>query len=33
VPLADAFLHGRLSIEVDRPWLELVPVNDGNGAQ
>ena len=33
VPLADAFLHGRLSIPVDRPWLELVPVNDGSGAQ
>jgi hypothetical protein len=33
VPLADAFLHGRLSIAMDRPWLELVPVNDGSGAQ
>jgi hypothetical protein len=33
VPLADAFLHGRLSIPVDRPWMELVPVPDGNGAQ
>lgn len=33
VPLADAFLHGRLSIPVDRPWLELVPVPGGNGAQ
>ncbi|HEX5578311.1 MAG TPA: hypothetical protein VFY43_01445 [Candidatus Limnocylindria bacterium] len=33
VPLADAFLHGRLSIAVDRPQLELVPVNDGTGAQ
>jgi hypothetical protein len=33
VPLADAFLHGRISIAVDRPWLELVPVNDGSGAQ
>ncbi len=33
MPLADAFLHGRLSIAVDRPWLELVPVNDGTGAQ
>jgi hypothetical protein len=33
VPLADAFAHGRLSISVDRPWLELVPVNDGSGAQ
>lgn len=33
VPLADAFLHGRLSIPVDRPWLELVPVPDGSGAQ
>ncbi len=33
VPLADAFLHGRLSIPVDRPWLELVPVPGGGGAQ
>ena len=33
VPLADAFLHGRLSIPVDRPWLELVPVPGGSGAQ
>jgi hypothetical protein len=33
VPLADAFLHGRISIPVDRPWLELVPVNDGSGGQ
>jgi hypothetical protein len=33
VPLADAFMHGRLSIPVDRPWLELVPVNDGTGSQ
>jgi hypothetical protein len=33
VPLADAFLHGRISIPIDRPWLELVPVNDGTGAQ
>ena len=33
VPLADAFLHGRISIPIDRPWLELVPVNDGSGAQ
>jgi len=33
VPLADAFAHGRLSIPVDRPWLELVPVNDWTGAQ
>jgi hypothetical protein len=33
VPLADAFMHGRLSIPVDRPWLELVPVPGGNGAQ
>jgi hypothetical protein len=33
VPLADAFLQGRISIPVDRPWLELVPVNDGSGAQ
>lgn len=33
VPLADAFLHGRLSIPVDRPWMELVPVPDGGGAQ
>lgn len=29
VPLADAFLHGRLWIE-DRPWLELVPVSAGS---
>lgn len=28
VPLADAFLHGRLWIE-DRPWLELIPVAPG----
>ncbi len=33
IPLADAFLHGRLSIPLDRPWLELVPVPGGNGAQ
>ncbi len=33
VPLADAFLHGRLSIPVDRPWMELVPVPGGGGAQ
>jgi hypothetical protein len=33
VPLADAFAHGRLSIAIDRPWLELIPVNDGAGAQ
>ena len=33
VPLADAFLHGRISIPVDRPWLELVPVPGGGGAQ
>src|SRR6202162_4248798 len=33
VPLADAFLHRRLSIPVDRPWMELVPVPDGSGAQ
>jgi hypothetical protein len=33
VPLADAFLHGRLSIPVDRPWMEFVPVGDGSGAQ
>lgn len=33
VPLADAFLHGRLAIPVDRPWMELVPVGDGSGAQ
>jgi hypothetical protein len=33
VPLADAFAHGRLSIAIDRPWLELIPVNDGTGAQ
>ncbi len=25
VPLADAFLHGRLHLLDDRPWLELVP--------
>ncbi|MEO8251343.1 MAG: hypothetical protein ABI578_02580, partial [Chloroflexota bacterium] len=24
-PLADAFLHGRLFLAEDRPWLELVP--------
>ncbi|HET6379891.1 MAG TPA: hypothetical protein VFH63_02490 [candidate division Zixibacteria bacterium] len=29
VPLADAFIHGRLSIPVDRPWLELIPAPDG----
>lgn len=29
VPLAQAFLDGRLSIPVDRPWLELVPAPDG----
>jgi hypothetical protein len=29
VPLADAFLHGRLWISPDRPWLELVPRPDG----
>lgn len=33
VPLADAFLHGRLSIPVDRPSFELVPVPGGGGAQ
>lgn len=33
VPLADAFLHGRLSIPVDRSWMELVPVPGGDGAQ
>jgi hypothetical protein len=33
VPLADAFLHGRLSIPVDRDWMELVPVPGGGGAQ
>ena len=33
VPLADAFLHGRLSIPADRPWMELVPVPGGSGAQ
>ncbi len=33
VPLADAFLHGRLSIPHDLPWFELVPVPDGSGAQ
>ena len=30
VPLADAFLHGRLSIATDRSWLELVPRPDGS---
>lgn len=30
VPLADAFLHGRLWISPDRPWLELVPRPDGS---
>ena len=29
VPLAQAFLDGRLSIAVDRPWLELIPAPDG----
>jgi hypothetical protein len=29
VPLAQAFLDGRISIPVDRPWLELVPAPDG----
>ena len=29
VPLAGAFLDGRLSIPQDRPWLELVPASDG----
>jgi hypothetical protein len=29
VPLARAFLDGRLSIPVDRPWLELVPAPGG----
>ena len=33
IPLADAFVHGRLSLPVDRRWLELVPVPGGNGAQ
>jgi hypothetical protein len=33
VPLADAFLQGRISIPVDRPWMELVPVPGGGGAQ
>ena len=33
VPLADAFLQGRISIPVDRPWMELVPVPGGDGAQ
>ena len=33
VPLADAFLHGRISIPVDRTWMELVPVPGGGGAQ
>ena len=31
--LAEAFADGRSSIAVDRPWLELIPVNDGSGAQ
>ncbi|HYM53586.1 MAG TPA: hypothetical protein VEW45_08980 [Candidatus Dormibacteraeota bacterium] len=30
VPLADAFVHGRLSIPIDRPWLELIPLPDGS---
>jgi len=30
VPLADAFVHGRLWISPDRPWLELVPRPDGS---
>lgn len=30
VPLADAFVHGRLWITPDRPWLELVPRPDGS---
>lgn len=29
VYLADAFVHGRLSIPLDRPWLELIPAPDG----
>ncbi len=29
VPLASAFLDGRLSIPQDRPWLELIPAPDG----
>jgi 4-amino-4-deoxy-L-arabinose transferase-like glycosyltransferase len=29
VPLAEAFIHGRLSIPEDRPWLELIPAPDG----
>ena len=33
IPLADAFLHGRVSIFPDLPWFELVPVQGGNGAQ
>jgi len=33
VPLADAVLHGSLSIPVDRPWMELVPVPGGGAAQ
>ena len=33
VPLADAFLQGRISIPVDRSWMELVPVPGGGGAQ
>jgi hypothetical protein len=28
-PLADAFLHGRLYLIEDRPWLELVPRPEG----
>lgn len=30
IPLADAFVHGRLSISEDRPWLELVPAGGGS---
>jgi hypothetical protein len=30
VPLADAFVHGRLSMAIDRSWLELVPRPDGS---
>lgn len=29
VPLADGFLHGRLSIDQPMPWLELVPRPEG----
>jgi hypothetical protein len=29
IPLADAFVHGRLWLAEDRPWLELIPRPDG----